>query len=96
MTSTRWLRLLSWIEGVSFLFLLVVAMPLKHLMGVHQAVSIAGGVHGLLFLALLSAAFRAAVERVLPWRAILSVLAWSLVPFGYLASDKTLRCPPAR
>jgi hypothetical protein len=44
------LRVLTWLEGGSYLLLLFVAMPLKYVWGVSMATKIAGGVHGILFL----------------------------------------------
>mgnify|MGYP001566950446 CR=1 FL=1 len=43
------LRLTTLAEGVSFLLLLGVAMPLKYLAGIPLAVAIAGWLHGILF-----------------------------------------------
>lgn len=40
-------------EGISFLALLLIAMPLKHFMGMPLAVTIAGSIHGILFIAFL-------------------------------------------
>ncbi|WP_437672846.1 DUF3817 domain-containing protein [Sorangium sp. So ce131] len=91
MNERRTLRLVSLIEGVSLLMLLLVAMPLKYALGYPVAVRIAGSVHGVLFLAMLSAAFRAALERSLSSRAVLRVLALSVVPFGFVLADRILR-----
>lgn len=43
------LRLVSWLEGVSFLLLLGVAMPLKYMMGKPFLVPYAGMFHGVMF-----------------------------------------------
>lgn len=40
-------------EGISFLVLLGIAMPLKYLMGMPKAVSVVGMAHGVLFVAYL-------------------------------------------
>ena len=49
-SSVGRLRAAGMIEGVSFLLLLGVAMPLKYFAGMPLAVKIGGWVHGLLFL----------------------------------------------
>ena len=59
----RKLRLLGHVEGVSTLLLFGVAMPLKYVYGMPLAVSIAGSLHGLLFVGLVLAN-TIAVERV--------------------------------
>ena len=72
------------VEGVSLLLLLGVAMPLKYAAGVPLAVRVAGTLHGVLFLALLTVAFRAWVEKAAAPSRIARTLGWSLVPFGFL------------
>jgi len=44
-------RLLGFLEGGSFLVLLLIAMPLKYLAGMPQAVRMVGMAHGILFVA---------------------------------------------
>ena len=46
------LRYASITEAISYLLLLVVAMPLKYLLGIPQAVQITGMLHGILFVIL--------------------------------------------
>lgn len=47
----RWFKPIAIAEGVSFLLLMGVAMPLKYLAGLPQAVQVMGWLHGLLFIA---------------------------------------------
>ena len=42
-------RMSAIIEGISYLLLLFVAMPMKYMYGMPEAVSIVGSAHGLLF-----------------------------------------------
>lgn len=90
--STRLLQRVAEVEGASLLLLLFVAMPLKYAAGLSLAVRVVGMVHGVLFLALLSVAFRAWVEKAAPGAHVLKTLGWSLVPFGFLMT----RAPVAR
>jgi len=90
-TGARALRLLSWTEGLSLLGLLLIAMPLKYAFGLPLAVRIAGSIHGLLFLALLSVGAQVALERTLPKQRVLRVVGWSLLPFGFLLADRDLK-----
>ena len=46
------LRLASILDGISYLILLGIAMPLKYLAGMWMAVRMVGSIHGGLFLAL--------------------------------------------
>ena len=47
------------VEGVSFLLLLGVAMPLKYMAGMPMAVKVVGWIHGVLFVAFCYALMRA-------------------------------------
>jgi integral membrane protein len=91
MSELRQLRVVALAEGVSFLALLLVAMPLKYLAGLPLAVRVVGLVHGVLFLAFLAALLRAASDR--GWPAGRSALAFlsAIVPFGTFVFDRSLR-----
>ena len=43
-------RLISFIEGISYLILIFIAMPLKYFAGIPLAVKIVGMAHGVLFI----------------------------------------------
>jgi integral membrane protein len=91
MTALRQLRLVAFLEGTSFLTLLFIAMPLKYLAGLPLAVRIVGSVHGVLFLIFLTALCRAGSERRWPFRRWLIAFVASVVPFGTLVFDRSLR-----
>lgn len=85
------LRVIGDIEGVSYLVLLFVAMPLKYLAGMPQAVRIFGSIHGLLFVAFVIALLD--VWRKRRWS--LQKTAWaflsSLYPFGTFFLSRQIR-----
>jgi integral membrane protein len=91
MTALRHLRVIAFCEGVSFLVLLLVAMPLKYAFGMPAAVRVVGSVHGLLFLLFALALFRVASERHWPARRWLGAFVASLVPGGTFVLDRSLR-----
>lgn len=85
------MRLISFIEGASYLFLLGIAMPLKHFAGIPEVVSIVGMIHGILFLIYFVAAVYLMLElRWSLWWFVGAMVA-SVVPFGMLALDVQLR-----
>jgi integral membrane protein len=90
-SARRALRVISGLEGLSLLVLLFVAMPLKYGLGLALAVRVAGGVHGVLFLAFCAALFRVVLEEDWPLRRWASALGLALVPFGALVLDRRLR-----
>jgi integral membrane protein len=89
--SLRWLRLVAFIEGVSFLVLLFVAMPLKYFAGMPLAVRMAGSIHGALFLAFVLVLIWASVARRWPFHRSVLAFVSSIVPFGTFAFDVSLR-----
>lgn len=90
-TSIARLRVVGLVEGVSFLLLLGVAMPLKYVAGMPQAVTVVGWLHGLLFIALCIALTQAHQEaKWSAWRSG-TVLIAALLPFGPFVIDKKLR-----
>jgi integral membrane protein len=91
MAELKQFRWVAFLEGVSFVLLLFVAMPLKYWAGLPLAVRVAGSVHGLLFVLFIGTLFRAAVERDWPARRWGLAFLSSLVPFGTFAFDRSLR-----
>jgi integral membrane protein len=85
------LRKVALAEGVSFLVLLLVAMPLKYLAGKPVAVLIAGSIHGVLFLTLCFLLWR--TMRVARWNTgrAATVFIASLLPAGPFILDRRLR-----
>jgi len=90
-TSIGRLRAIGLVEGVSFLLLLGVAMPLKYFAGIPQAVTIVGWLHGLLFIAFCIALTQAHQDaKWSAWRSATVVIA-ALLPFGPFVIDPRLR-----
>ena len=85
------LRVAALVEGVSFLVLLGIAMPLKYAAGMPGAVKVVGWLHGVLFVAFcvfLAVAFFAARWPV--GRAAL-VFVGALVPFGPMLLEPRMK-----
>jgi integral membrane protein len=91
-TSLGRLRVIGWWEGVSFLVLLGIAMPLKYFAGLPMAVRVVGMAHGVLFLLYVVAAIQAALEHDWPWKRTTLVLLASVLPAGpFVVDAKILR-----
>lgn len=86
-TTIGRLRVIGFLEGVSFLVLLGIAMPLKYVWDEPQAVRVVGMAHGVLFLAYVAAAVQAWLDYDWPWKRAAWVIAASLVPFGTFYAD---------
>lgn len=90
MKRVRFLRHVGLWEGVSYLVLLCVAMPLKYLLEQPLAVRVTGAVHGALFLVLVYALLSVALRRRWSVYQALAVLGAALIPFGPWFIDKML------
>jgi len=95
-TSIGRLRVIGFWEGVSFLVLLGIAMPLKYFAGYPEAVRVVGMAHGILFLLYVWAAIQAALEHDWTWRRTVLVLVASLLPAGPFVVDAKLLREPAK
>lgn len=85
------LRVIAFIEGVSFLLLLGVAMPLKYFAGLPAAVQIVGWIHGVLFVLYLLAVAEVTVRHRWSLTRVAIALIASLIPFGTFLLDVRLR-----
>jgi len=90
-TPTARLRSVAAIEGLSYLALLFVAMPLKYLAGFPLAVRIVGSIHGALFVWGGLLALEGIRRRGKPWSWGLKILVAALLPFGTFLLDRGLR-----
>lgn len=84
-------RLVALLEGVSFLVLLFIAMPLKYGWDMPLAVRITGSVHGFLFIAFLYYLLLVRQSRNWPFRMTALAFLASLLPFGTFVLDRKLR-----
>jgi integral membrane protein len=78
-------------EGISFLTLLLIAMPMKYFMGMPEVVRVVGTMHGVLFL--LYVGLLATLHFRQRWSFMFSLYAFiaSIIPFGTFVLDKQLR-----
>lgn len=85
------LRAVSLLEGVSFLLLLGVAMPLKYLAGEPEAVRLVGSIHGFLAVVFLLAVLHVWASRRWSVLRVLFALIASVIPFGAFVLEASLR-----
>ncbi len=89
-TYLKWLIIMGIVEGVSTLTLFFVAMPLKYYGGVPEAVSIVGGIHGILFVGLVVMFILGKAIVPLSGRMVLYGIIGAIVPFGPFVVDVML------
>ncbi|MDB5034118.1 MAG: hypothetical protein JWQ98_1359 [Chlorobi bacterium] len=85
------LRVVAWIEGLLFLFLLFVAMPMKYFGGQPALVRSTGMVHGLLFVLFTITVIQAKIEYGWSGRRLFRVFGTAFIPFGMVMFDRILK-----
>ena len=84
----NWFRKVAFAEGVSFLVLLLIAMPLKYFANLPMAVSVVGGLHGVLFVGFIILAYLVKEEYKKSFGWMLKAFIASIIPFGTFYMDK--------
>ena len=84
------LRVIAFIEGVSFLIILFVTMPLKYYAAMPQPNKVIGMIHGVLFLYYVISVIQTKVEYSWDWKKTGLALLASIVPFGTFWADVKL------
>lgn len=85
------LRTSGLIEAISYLLLVLIAMPLKYIWGMPLAVRWIGMAHGVLFIIYCLALLRVVIVAKWPLTRGLLYFLVSLIPFGPLMVDKRLQ-----
>ncbi|OTG89657.1 DUF3817 domain-containing protein [Acinetobacter sp. ANC 3813] len=85
------LRLVGALEGLSFLLLLFVAMPMKYILGNPILVKYVGMGHGVLFIAFLVVLFVVCEKQKWSLTMFLMGLIASILPFGPFIFDAKLK-----
>jgi integral membrane protein len=84
------LRRVALAEGISFLVLLGIAMPLKYLAGMPGAVKVFGWAHGVLFIVFCVALLRVWITAKWPILRCAAVFVAALLPFGPFVIDRRM------
>ncbi|MGE3172195.1 MAG: DUF3817 domain-containing protein [Planctomycetota bacterium] len=85
------LRRVALLEGVSFVFLMGVAMPLKYVWDAPMAVKVSGWIHGVLFLWFALEWQRTRLMADWPAARSVKVFVAALLPFGPFVIDRSMR-----
>jgi integral membrane protein len=87
----EWLKLSGYAEGISFLVLLLIAMPLKYWFGMPMAVRMVGSVHGALFIVYAVMVLSCARAHKWPGSLVGLGLLAAFLPLGPFWFDRRLR-----
>jgi integral membrane protein len=89
-TNLKKFKLIALIEGISFITLLFIAMPIKYMLGYPVVVKIVGMAHGGLFILYIYFLYEAAKEYKWSIKFIIFSFILSLIPFGTFYLEKKL------
>lgn len=81
-------RITAFLEGLSYLLLLFIAVPIKYQLGDPTYVKLLGMPHGVLFVAYVGFAFYLKMEQNWSLKTLAIVLLGSILPFGTFYVDK--------
>lgn len=81
-------RFVAFLEGLSYILLLGIAVPIKYIANDPQYVKLLGMPHGVLFIAYIALAFTLKPEQ--PWSkpTFYKILVASIIPFGTVYIDR--------
>ncbi|QDO94983.1 DUF3817 domain-containing protein [Formosa sediminum] len=82
------LRIVGFLEGISYILLLGIATPIKHFLHEPKYVKLLGMPHGLLFVAYVVLSILVGIELKWNKKTMGFVLLASLIPFGTFIADK--------
>ena len=86
-TNLGRLRLIGFLEGLSFVLLVGLAMPLKYIWGMPELTRVLGMAHGILFIAYILLVFLAKEDCKWSFVTTFWALLASLLPFGTFVAD---------
>ena len=87
------IKIFRWVaiaEGVSFLVLLGIAMPLKYFAGMPEAVKIIGMLHGILFVSFIVLAWSVMDQLQKKFSWFLAAVVLSFLPFGTFYLERNM------
>ena len=85
------LRYTALLEGISWLALLFIAMPIKYLGGNPLPVKYFGMGHGILFVLLVMLIMDALSKEIIDKKTSMQLFVASFIPFGTFVTDKRLK-----
>ena len=91
MNKLQLLRYFALTEGLSWITLLFVAMPLKYIWGDPSYVRVVGMTHGVLFIGLVTLLLQTFNEARINKNEAIRIFVASFIPFGTFFTDKSLR-----
>lgn len=84
-------RLISATEGLSFLLLIFIAMPIKYIGGNPYPVKVFGMIHGILFIIFMLSLFNTKIKESWNTGFMFQLFVLSLIPFGAFLIERRVK-----
>lgn len=78
-------------EGISYLLLLLIAMPLKYMYGLPEAVRLVGAIHGGLFIVFMALLLAVYLRQAMTFTQCVAAFVASILPFGAFVFDAYIK-----
>lgn len=78
-------------EGISYLLLLLIAMPLKYMYGMPEAVRLVGSIHGGLFVIFMALLIAVYLRQTMTLKQCAAAFVASVLPFGAFVFDAYIK-----
>lgn len=88
LTKINLLRFSAWTEGISYLLLFGISMPLKYLYGIKEPNYVIGMIHGVLFILYNLMVVFVSIERKWTFKILCFLVLLSLIPFGTFYANR--------
>lgn len=90
-STLKWFRATAFIEGISYIVLIFIAMPMKYFAEMDWAVKYTGSAHGALFVLYCILLLMVWKEYKWSFKEVVIAFLLSLIPFGTFFLDKKLK-----
>lgn len=84
-------RIISAIEGLSFILLVFIAMPIKYVGENPHPVKVLGMIHGVLFIIFMISLFETKIKKTWNIPLMFQLFILSLIPFGAIFIEKKVK-----
>ena len=88
LTKINLLRVSAWTEGVSYLLLFGISMPIKYLYGIKEPNYIIGMIHGVLIILYNVMVLIVGIEKKWTFKILFFLVILSFIPFGTFYADR--------
>ncbi|MFJ7754418.1 DUF3817 domain-containing protein [Peribacillus muralis] len=87
-TAFGWFRFITIVEGISYVLLLAIGMPIKYIFNIGEATLILGSIHGFLFIVFGLLLLYVSLQSKWSFIKMTLIFIVSFIPFGNFVIDR--------